>query len=105
MGYTIDLQKIADTLEFDLGDVEMLIEMFIEASTETLVSMQIACLNNDYTEISTTAHSIKGSASNLMLDDIVVVSQLLEHSACASEDIDYTSKYNELKILIDNLKM
>ena len=36
MTNNLDLQKIADELDFDLEDVEMLLEVFVESAEESL---------------------------------------------------------------------
>jgi len=103
MEYSIDLQAIADKLEFDLGDVEMLIGMFVEASNDSLTQMKIAIESNDYEAIAASAHAIKGSASNVMLNDITNIAETIEHSANETSNIDYMSKYEELKLLVNNI--
>ena len=42
MNYTINLQEIADELEFDLEDVEMILDVFMEDSTVNLQNIKIA---------------------------------------------------------------
>ena len=103
MEYSIDLQTIADKLEFDLGDVEMLIGMFIEASNDSLDQMKIAIESNDYETIAASAHAIKGSAANTMLNDIANLSETIEHNANESIQIDYITKYEELKLLVNSI--
>ncbi len=103
MNYNINLQKIADELDFDLEDIEMLIEVFLKSADETLVSMQIAIKENNLEQIFKSAHSIKGSAANLTLHKISDLAKEIEHEAREKNSLDYLSKYNELKVLINNI--
>lgn len=70
MSYKVDLQKIADELEFDLEDVEMLFESFMESTEENMNVLRNAINTNDLELIFKSAHSIKGSAANLILMEI-----------------------------------
>jgi len=104
MSNNIDLQKIADELEFDLEDVEMLLEVFIESADESLELLQNGIQNNDYDTIFKAAHAIKGSAANLTLDDISQVAKTLESEARNSTDFNYQGSFDQLNLLINNLK-
>ena len=100
MNENIDLQKIADELDFDLEDVEMLMEVFIESAEESLVSLKKAIDIVDYENIFMSAHSIKGSSANLMLNDISTLAKEIEFSAHKLIDIDYVSKFDTLQKMI-----
>jgi HPt (histidine-containing phosphotransfer) domain-containing protein len=100
----IDLQVIADELEFDLEDVEMLIEVFIESALESLSLLSIAIKNKDFKNIFESAHSIKGSSANLTLIEISDVAKMIESEARESNEINYESLYLQLKILIDEIR-
>ena len=78
MSQDINLQQIADNLGFELSDVEMLIDMFIEASNDSLDQMKTAIQENNFDDIVATSHAIKGSAANIMLDDIANLAQEIE---------------------------
>lgn len=104
MNNSIDLQKLADDLDFDLEDVEMLIEVFVETATESLTVLKTAIENDDYEQIFNTAHSIKGSAANLTLSNISEVAKKLETMVRAEEKNDYFEVYLELSQLINNIQ-
>lgn len=104
MNNSIDLQKLADDLDFDLEDVEMLIEVFVETATESLKVLKTAIANDDYEQIFNTAHSIKGSAANLTLSNISEVAKKLETMVRAEEKNDYFEVYLELSQLINNIQ-
>ncbi len=103
MIYNINLQNIADTLDFDLEDIEMLMEVFIETTTQELQNIQIACDENNFEVISQIAHSIKGSAANLTLMEISNLAKDIEYSAKEEMDINYQDKINTLKNLVNNI--
>ena len=100
----VDLQKIADELEFDLEDVEMLMGVFIESAEESLKVLEIAIADKDYESIFTSAHSIKGSSANLKLIEIYELSKEIEFSAKELKPIDYEDLLNRLKISLDKIR-
>lgn len=104
MSYTIDLQKIADELEFDLEDVEMLLEVFLENVEENLEGLKNAIDANDVESIHSFGHAIKGSAANLTLDNISEVAKEIENNARENNSFNYQDKYEILKELIDAIK-
>lgn len=103
MTFLIDLQELADELDFDLEDVEMIMESFIENSRVNLEILEKSIQNDDIESIRLSSHSIKGSASNLLLNDIYNVARDIEKNAIEHSDIDYNSLYAKLKNLIDRL--
>lgn len=104
MGYTIDLQKIADALDFDLEDVEMLTEGFLESSQESLSALKSAIEANDLEFIFRYAHAIKGSASNLTLDGISSLAKEMERCSRENKEINYQDSYERLASLINAIK-
>lgn len=104
MSYTIDLQKIADELDFDLEDVEMLLEVFLDSSKEILLALKESIEKNDLEAIFSSSHAIKGSAANLTLNEISDLAKEMEHNARESNNIDYNEKYLKLELLIKNIE-
>ena len=115
MSYTIDLQKIADELDFDLEDVEMLLEVFLDSSKEILLALKDltgktfnrlkeSIEKNDLEAIFSSSHAIKGSAANLTLNEISDLAKEMEHNARESNNIDYNEKYLKLELLIKNIE-
>ena len=97
MSYKIDLQKIADKLDFDLDDVEMLMDVFLEGVQESLKKLETAIDTNDLEQIFQLAHAIKGSAANLTLMDISDLAKVIESESRAGNDINYLEKFEILK--------
>ena len=102
---SMDLQKIADELDFDLEDVEMLLEAFLEGAQESLASLKNAINENDLEQIFHDAHAIKGSSANLTLMEISNLAQETEHEARAGNDIDYLQKFEMLSKMITNISV
>lgn len=99
----IDLQKIADELGFDIEDVEMLMKSFCEAAEQSILLLKEAIDKNDLEKIFRLAHSINGSASNLILLDISNIAKDIELAAMEKEIIDYTIMFEKLKKLIKKI--
>ncbi|MBL0708484.1 MAG: Hpt domain-containing protein [Sulfurimonas sp.] len=104
MNATINLQAIADELEFDLEDIEMLLEVFIESAYENLVKLEIAIKADDFEAIVQSAHAIKGSASNILLDEVTTIANKMEIDAKDKDELSCKDLYEKLKISIDSLK-
>ena len=105
MNNKIDLQTIADELDFDLEDVQMLVEVFLSEANKSLESLKKAIDANNLEDIFRYAHSIKGSASNLTLQEISNTAKEMEDSARKNTPFDYKTTFETLKQLIDNIKM
>ncbi|MEA3384353.1 MAG: Hpt domain-containing protein [Campylobacterota bacterium] len=104
MGYNLDLQSIANELDFDLEDVEMLLEVFIESASEILEELNNAIQENDLNKIYQCAHAIKGSSSNLTLMEIANIAKEMEDQSKTGNNIDYSELYSKLKSFIDNIQ-
>ena len=104
MNKVIDLQKIADELEFDIEDVEMLMGVFVESARESLETLKVAIEHNDEEKILNAAHAIKGSAANLTLVDIASLAKTLETKVREKEELDYLPIYSELNELVNNIQ-
>jgi HPt (histidine-containing phosphotransfer) domain-containing protein len=103
MSYIINIQKIANELEFEIEDVKMLIGVFLDSAKENLEKIESAIEQNDYETIFKSAHSIKGSSANFTLDDISQLAKEMEVNARNQQEIDYHEMYCELKKMIDSI--
>jgi len=101
---SLDIQKIADELDFDLSDVEMLLDVFIETAEESLEVLNTAIITLNYDEIYNVSHSIKGSAANLKLAKISDLAKKLELAAASKEEIEYKEISLQLSIEINKIK-
>jgi len=100
----IDLQKIANELEFDVEDVAMLLEVFLDSAKNSLQALRDAIDTKNRVAIFSFAHAIKGSAANLTLNEIAELARGIEKSARESKDINYLDEYKKLKSLIANIE-
>ncbi len=100
----INLEKVAQQLGFELQEVQMLLEMFQETATQSMQTLESAIEAKDFEIIKQEAHSIKGSAANLMLDDIFNISKELEDSAKDRLDINYKRIYSMLETHLESLR-
>ena len=105
MEYAVDLEKIAEELDFDLEDVEMLLEVFLEGAKENLQVLKTAIDSGDMETTFKTAHAIKGSAANLTLKEISEIAKDIELNARKECAIDYQDRYKKLHLLIDNIEI
>jgi HPt (histidine-containing phosphotransfer) domain-containing protein len=105
MNNNIDLQKIADELEFDLEDIRMLLEVFLESAKDSLSALKEAIDKDDFEHIFIFAHSIKGSAANLTLMEISNVARDMEWNAREKKTIDYIQKFENLKKSIEDIQI
>lgn len=100
----IDLQSMADELEFELEDMVMLIDVFLESSKMELEKLNAALEKNDLDLIYRSAHAIKGSAANLLLKDIAKQAKEIELKAGGKEDYDYKGNVKQLEHMINNIR-
>ncbi len=105
MNNKIDLQTMADKLDFDLEDVEMLVEVFLSEAKKNLVDLKKAIDTNNLEDIFRYAHSIKGSAANLTLQEISNIAKEMEDNARINATFDYKATYEILRQFIDNIRM
>jgi len=99
----IDIEKLAKELDFDIEDVYVLVELFVENAQVSLANIEEAIEKGDTTTIQSEAHAIKGSAANLMLADIQDIAREMENAARESQRINYLSLYSQLDAKIDKL--
>ena len=104
MRYNISLEDIASELDFELEDVQMLLEVFLEGAKESLALLRSAIDENNLEEIYKSAHAIKGSAGNLTLNEIADLAKEIETSAKEEKEIDYAGKFEALKKSISKIE-
>ncbi len=100
----LDLELLAEKLEFSLEDVQMLLNMFIENANKSMLTLNDALKQNNFKEIRNSSHAIKGSASNLMLEEITQISTYMEEFAKNELDANYKSLFTDLSSELEILK-
>ena len=78
----------------DLETLDIIFKSFLETCDEKVSALTNACLQDDYDMIHTTAHYLKGSASNFYAEDLVLLLQKMEDigrtksSKVSKQDLD-----------------
>lgn len=101
----LDISIISQNLGFEEDETIMLFEMFIESATDSMISLKSAIESHDYEQIKQHTHSIKGSAANIMLDEVANIAKEIETSAINSSNINYEDKYKLLDNALQNIKL
>lgn len=101
----LNLQKIADELDFDLEDVELLMESFFKNIDKLMLPLKDAIDKNEFEQIFKSAHAIKGSAGNLTLMNISNMAKDIELAAMKNERIDYNAMFDKLENLIKDISI
>ncbi len=99
----MDIEALAETLDFDIEDVAILVELFVENAQVSLANIEEAIEGNDIASIQNEAHAIKGSAANLMLVDIQNMARDMEEAARENRKINYLSLFSQIEEKIEIL--
>lgn len=99
----MNMKTLAQELGFDVEDVSMLLEVFLESAKENLTKLKNAAKTNDYMVMRDTAHALKGSASNLLFNEIVMHALQIELSANNQKEIDYLMHIDEIERCLTQL--
>ena len=100
----MNIEKIAKDLDFEIEDVMMLLEVFLVTSKKSLENIFNAIESEDYETIYKAAHSIKGSAANLLLEDISEQASNIEKNARNKELVNYTKLGTKLESYITKIE-
>jgi len=99
----IDIERLATELDFDIEDVYVLVELFVENAQVSLANIEEAIEGNDIQTIQNEAHAIKGSAANLLLVDIQSMARDMETAALENRKINYLSLFTQIEESIEAL--
>lgn len=102
----IDAEEMAAKIGLNVKHIPILVQSFVDESTQIIASLETAIVQKDYTEIGNTAHSIKGSAGNLKFDEMYELAKEIELTAKeAKEDYPYEAACVSLKNAILSIKI
>lgn len=102
----INAEEMAAKIGLNARHIPILVQSFIDESTQIMGSLEAAIEKKDYAEIGNTAHSIKGSAGNLKFDEMYELAKEVELSAkAAKEDYPYVAACASLKNAISSIKI
>ena len=99
----MNLKELAESLEMEVGEYLEFLELFVERSEEDLSGMESAHGQKKFQEISSFAHSIKGAALGLGLDDIGDIALKIEKQPQGTDAQDATQQINLLKRKVQEL--
>lgn len=106
--YIIDIKAIADNWDFDIEDIEEMYNIFSKNSKKYMKNLLKAIEQKNYEQISYNSHSLKGSAGNFNLKELCNLLEEIElnaHNGKVRDSVDFRKKYNEVKLILDNLKV
>jgi HPt (histidine-containing phosphotransfer) domain-containing protein len=97
-------EEMAKTIGLKSKYVPMLLASFMEESTPMLRELKSDIDSNDFTKIASHAHSIKGSAGNLRLNEVYEMAKEMELSAKASDaTFEYQIHLNAIAMAIKTI--
>ena len=105
MAERINIQALADELAFRPEDVRRMVSMFLKSSDKALAALDEAAKNGDFEGVYTAAHSIKGSAGILRLNDLKAFAQELENAGRNRETIDYVAAAEMLRGRVEAIEV
>ena len=101
---SIKLENISKSTHMSPIMTKKLIDIFYTSTDTILDKMEVAIDNKDFDQIFRTAHTIKGSASNLLFDSLAITAKEIEQAAQKEEELDYAQKFLKLKDILQNTK-
>jgi len=99
----INIENLAKALDFDIEDVEILVELFVESAQVSLANIEEAIEGNKIEVIAAEAHAIKGSAANLLLTDIQNMARDMENAAKENRKINYLTLFSQIEEQIEKI--
>jgi HPt (histidine-containing phosphotransfer) domain-containing protein len=105
MANMILLQDIAQRVNFSLENTQKLLDIFYESTHTLLNRLDEAIEANDYDTIYRSSHSLKGSASNLLFDDIYAITKELEAAAKEKQPYEYSKKVEEIRYILQHTQV
>ena len=91
-------EDMAAAIGLKIKHMPMLIASFIDESQTIMSSLEGAIETNNYSDIKSFAHSIKGSAGNLKFNEVYEMAKEVELSATASDSsFAYKDYFNAIK--------
>ncbi len=102
---SIDLDELSKKIGLPAAMIEKLVDTFIEDTPNILEDLHKAVREKDLPNIQLYAHSIKGSAANLSLDELQAKAKEMEFAVKESRsDYDYESAYETVLALFRSVK-
>jgi HPt (histidine-containing phosphotransfer) domain-containing protein len=93
----MNLREIADNLGLEENECRELMELFIETSSADLDFLSAAIAEKDGAQAARAAHSLKGAAINLGLDELFETARIVEEKARTNQIKATAEAAEELK--------
>lgn len=100
MPKTFDLDALKNELELDQEDVVELFDDFKSFINETMPKLKSAVESGDMTESRSLAHSIKGSAGNLRIQEVYALSKQMQENSESSDAESLASNLAKLEAAV-----
>ncbi len=102
----LNYDDIAGALGIPAKHIPMLVGAFLEESEGILAKLNEAIEAQNYADIGLHAHSIKGSAGNLRINDVYELALEMEKAGKeAQTDYDYQTSFETLKSMISAIEV
>jgi len=102
----LSAEEMAEKIGLNAKHIPVLIQSFTEESVGILEQLEEAISSNNYAEISSTAHSIKGSSGNLKFTEMYELAKEVELSAKDSKaDYPYAEACASIKQAIQTISL
>jgi HPt (histidine-containing phosphotransfer) domain-containing protein len=99
-------EEMAKAIGLKVKHIPMLVGSFLEESSPILERLQTAIEVNNYSEIQSSAHSIKGSAGNLRFSELSEMAKEIEHAAAnADASFEYATYFDAIKKAISTISV
>lgn len=100
----LNFDDMAASIGLKPKHMPMLIGSFLEEADPIISDIKNAIRSNDYSELRLKAHSIKGSAGNLKLNEIYEMAKEMEHAAAESKtDFDYDAYLDAISKAVETI--
>jgi HPt (histidine-containing phosphotransfer) domain-containing protein len=100
----LDKTKALDELQISEEEYNELLIAFVELASEQLEQLEAAASGGNDTETREVAHSLKGAAGNLRLDDCAAIAEALERASRESRKDDVRAQLDALVAAVDELR-
>jgi len=102
----VDVAKIASILGIPEKHIPLLVNAFLDESGSIFERLFAAIESSDFEQITLHAHSIKGSAANLRLEEVSELAKEIEFAGKESNaGFDYKGSATQLKSLVDSIEL
>ena len=97
-GYTENvLDKIVEDLGLTKSEAAELFVQYLETLPQSIIEMASALENEDFENLKTMAHKLKGASANMRIQKMAQLSEKLEHEIAANDKASCQNTINDMK--------